>query len=65
MRKEDKITELPLGFSMAMAKNPRALTDFSNMSDAQQRELINRCHNVTSKTEMQQLVNSITKHESI
>lgn len=64
MRKEDNITELPLGFSMAMAKNPKALTDFSNMSDAQQRELIQKCHNVTSKSEMQKLVDSITNHET-
>lgn len=64
MENKSHITELPLGFSMAMAKNPEALSSFSSMSDAEQRELIDRCHNVTSKQEMQQLVNSITDYKT-
>lgn len=59
MEQNKFINELPLGFSMAMAKNPQALTRFSAMSDEQQHSIIEQCHNVTSKKEMQSLVNSI------
>lgn len=59
MKKDNHITELPLGFSMAMAKNPKALTGFSNLSEVEQQEIIDRCHNAASKSEMQQIVDSI------
>lgn len=63
MKKDDYITELPIGFSMAIAKNPKALTGFSNMSEAEQQEIIDKCHNVTSKSEMQQIVDSIVSSQ--
>lgn len=63
MKKDNYTTELPLGFSMAMAKNPKALTNFSNLSEVEQQEIIDKCHSVASKSEMQQIVDSIVKPE--
>lgn len=64
MEENKFVSELPLGFSMAMAKNPQALTRFSSMSDEQQRSIIEQCRKVTSKKEMQNLVNTIVTNET-
>ena len=52
--------ELPLGFSFALALNPDAMRVFSNMPEAKQSDILNKAHNVSSKKEMQSLVNSLT-----
>ncbi len=51
--------ELPLGFAMALAQNPKAMQKFSNLSEAQKRQIIEGTHNMHSKDEMQQYVNSL------
>ncbi len=51
--------ELPLGFAMALAQNPKAMQKFSNFSEEQKKEIINGTHNMHSKEEMQQYVNSL------
>lgn len=57
----DVLSELPLGFSMALAKNPDALQRFSQLPDEEKRSVINGTHKINSKTEMQEYVNKITK----
>ena len=52
--------ELPLGFSFALALNPDAMRVFSNMPETKQADILNKAHNVSSKKEMQSLVNSLT-----
>ncbi len=51
--------ELPLGFAMALAQNPKAMQKFSNLSEAQKKQIINGTHNMHSKDEMQQYVNGL------
>ena len=51
--------ELPLGFSMALAKNKAAMECFSALSEQQQKETIERTHQIQSKQEMQDFVQSI------
>ncbi|HIR02524.1 MAG: hypothetical protein U0M23_04790 [Acutalibacteraceae bacterium] len=55
--------DLPLGLSMALAKNIEALNRFTSLSDAQKQTIINRTHSVTSKQEMQRLVNGLADGE--
>lgn len=57
----DILSELPLGFSMALAKKNNALQAFSNLSDDEKRAVINGTHNVQTKREMQEYVDELTK----
>ncbi len=52
--------DLPLGLGMAFAQNERAMAKFESMSDADKRAFVERSHNVSSRTEMDALVNSLT-----
>lgn len=56
--------ELPLGFGMALAQNENAMQRFEALSDAEKQAIIERTHNVGSKREMQQLVDSLTKNNA-
>lgn len=51
--------EIPLGFGFALAQNPEAMKNFSKLSQAKQFEILQKAHSVSSKTEMQSLVNSL------
>lgn len=52
--------DLPLGLGMAFAQNERAMAKFESMSDSDKRSFIERSHSVSSKSEMDALVNSLT-----
>lgn len=51
--------ELPLGFGMALAQNEAAMHRFEALTDAEKQAIIQKTHNVRSKSEMQQLVAGI------
>lgn len=51
--------DLPLGFSFALAQNPDAMQRFSNLPKSKQSEILQRAHRVSSKDEMQALVNGL------
>ena len=53
--------QVPIGFGMALARNPVALNAYSAMSEAQKQELLNRAHKAGSEQEMNRIVNSIVK----
>ena len=54
----DKL-ELPLGFGMAHAQNEAAMQRFEAMTTAEKEAVIRRTRDVTSRREMQALVNSL------
>ncbi len=53
--------ELPLGFGMALSKNPEAMKYFSTLTPAHRREVIAHTHSVTSKEEMERFVDRLTQ----
>ncbi|MGI5978426.1 MAG: hypothetical protein ACOX66_02885 [Oscillospiraceae bacterium] len=55
----DPLKELPLGFGMALVRNEKAMLRFSALPEAQKEQLLARTHEVSSKAEMQELVDSI------
>jgi hypothetical protein len=57
--------ELPLGFGMALAQNEPAMRRFETLSEAEKQSIIQQTHSVTSKREMQQLVDSLCNRNSI
>ena len=52
--------ELPIGFGFALAQNPEAMQAFAALSEAGQNELVQRACAVSSKREMQALVDGLT-----
>lgn len=54
---------LPLGFGFALAQNPEAMEKFVNLSQQQKTAVLQKVHAVSSKEEMQTLVNSLVGAE--
>ena len=52
--------DLPLGFTFALAQNPDAMRNFSLMSESEKSEILQRAHSVSSKSQMQALVNDLS-----
>lgn len=48
--------ELPMGLSMALAKNPAALAAFGAMTPEERQTVINGTHSIRSAAQMQQYV---------
>ena len=51
--------KVPIGFGMALAQNTAAMTRYAHLTAAEQRDILNRAHNVRSEKEMQTLVASL------
>ena len=58
-------SDVPLGFGFALAQNPEAMKFFSNLSQQQQRDILQKAHAVSSKDEMQALVSSLNRESGI
>jgi len=52
--------DLPLGFSFALAQNPNAMKTFMDLSQSGQEEILQKARSVSSKSEMQSLVNDLS-----
>jgi len=50
---------LPLGFGIALARNPEAMKLFASLSDSERQSVIEGAHRVRSKEEMREYVDSI------
>lgn len=53
---ENILSELPVGFSMALARNENALERYAALSPAEKTEIINRAKSACTRAEMDQLV---------
>lgn len=51
--------EMPVGFAMALAMNPKAMQKFATLSDEQKQEIITGTHTVKSRDEMHRYVDSL------
>lgn len=51
--------EIPVGLSMALAENLHAMERFSNLSEPERQDFINRSRSVSSKQEMRSLVSGL------
>ncbi len=56
-----EMREMPMGLSMALARNMEAMEKFSSLTEQQKNEVINGTHEIKSKQEMQQYVKDILK----
>lgn len=53
--------DLPLGFGMALAQQPKAMEHFVNMSDTEKSKILSDIHNIKSKEEMKIFVSKLAK----
>lgn len=59
--KNNFANNMPLGFSMALAQNSAAMTNFSGMAPDIQQQTMDTAKNIHSKSEMQDYVQQIAK----
>ena len=52
--------DLPVGFCFALMQNPDSKKKFSNLPEGKQTEILQRARSVSSKDEMQTLVEGIS-----
>ncbi len=55
--------EMPVGFAMALAMNPKAMQKFATLSDEQKQEIITGTHTVKSRDEMHRYVDSLVNNK--
>ena len=54
-----KSPEIPLGLGMALASNPYAMNNFSQMTNAQKRDFVERTNGINSKKDMDLFVQTL------
>lgn len=54
--------KVPLGFGLALSRNPQALNAYSAMTQAQRDTILDRAHNAQSEKQMNQIVNDIIEN---
>jgi len=52
--------DVPLGFGFALVQNPEAMKYFSALSEEKQSEILQQARSVSSRAEMQSLVDSLS-----
>lgn len=55
------MTDLPLGLGMALAQNTKAMEYFTSQSEEAQKAIIAHTHQINSKKEMHQYVQSLAE----
>ena len=53
--------KVPIGFGMALAMNPPAMSAYSAMTEEEKQAIINKAHNAHSEKEMHELVASLAR----
>lgn len=54
-------SDLPLGFTFALAMNPDAMQNFSQLSESEKDDVVRKARSVSSKAEMNALVNVLSE----
>ena len=60
---EERENAMPVGLGFGLAMNEKAMSRFSDMTDAEKRQVIEAARGVSSKQEMQSLVENIADIE--
>lgn len=59
------LTELPLGFGMALAMNEAAMQSYAGLTETEKEHLILKCKDARSKEEMEKIVGSLADANTI
>ncbi len=55
-------SEMPVGFAMALAMNPKAMEKFALLDEDKKQEIIAGTHSVRSRDEMQRYVSGLVSN---
>lgn len=55
---------LPMGFAMGLAMDLDAMNHFSNLTEAEKEELLNRARDAKSKDEMQKIISQLSSDQT-
>lgn len=53
--------EMPIGFGMALSRNPEAMEIFAAMSEDQKKQVIAGAHSVSSRDDMHRYVSELAR----
>ncbi len=59
------MTDIPLGFGFALAKNEAAMKSYASLSETEREHLILRCKDARNKEEMQKIVDSLVTDSDV
>lgn len=54
--KADNSYDMPMGLSFQLGANPKAMDVYAKMNDEEKRQVVEAARNVTTKSEMRQIV---------
>lgn len=54
---------MPMGFAMGLAMDMNAMNRFSNLTEAEKEELLNRARDARSKDEMQRILSQLSSEQ--
>lgn len=54
---------LPIGFTIGLAMNVNAMNHFSNMTESEKEEILNRARDAKSKEEMQEIISQLSSEK--
>jgi len=60
VKKQINGSDIPLGLGMALAKNINAMNYFSSLTNDKKQEIIDHTHQIQSKAEMREYVDSLS-----
>lgn len=56
-------SNMPMGFTFSMSSNEKAMNNFARMSEEERAQVIQRARNVSSKHEMEKLIQDLGEKE--
>ena len=60
-READNSYDMPMGLSFQLGANPRAMDAYARLKDEEKRQVVEAARNVTSKSEMHQIVRGLER----
>ncbi len=60
--KADDRDDMPIGLSFQLGANPRAMDAYARLNDEEKRQVVEAAKNVTTKSEMNQIVRGLEQN---
>lgn len=61
MRSDNNYNDMPMGLSFQLGANPKAMDAYGKLNDEEKRQVVEAVRNVTSKSEMRQIVSGLER----
>lgn len=58
-------SNMPMGFTFSMSANEKAMNNFARMNDEERAKVIEKARNVSSKHEMEELIQDLGERDKL